>query len=186
MSINRTQRQQAQEEIISTFKAKVLGASGTQKSAAAKASDNTATDTLDNELDKDAFLRLLVTQLQNQDPLEPVDNTDMIAQLAQFSALEQQNNLNESFQGLSTQFEALTGNVDQLNFISAQGLLDKYIEGVDIDGKVVAGKVESVHLDGSIVVLSVNDTLVPMSGVIAVADSAPAGTAKSNNEENAS
>ncbi len=49
---------------------------------------------VNNELDKDAFLKLLVTQLQYQDPLEPMDNTQFIAQTAQFTALEQMKNLN--------------------------------------------------------------------------------------------
>lgn len=41
------------------------------------------------QLGEEAFLKILVTQLQNQDPLEPVSDTDFIAQLAQFSSLEQ-------------------------------------------------------------------------------------------------
>ena len=47
-------------------------------------------------MDKDAFLKLMIAQLQNQDPLEPMDGTDYSAQLAQFSSLEQLNNINES------------------------------------------------------------------------------------------
>jgi flagellar basal-body rod modification protein FlgD len=43
------------------------------------------------------YMNLLVTQLQNQNPLEPMDNADMTAQLAQFSQLEQMENLNSSF-----------------------------------------------------------------------------------------
>ena len=46
-----------------------------------------------NELDKDAFLSLLVTQMQYQDPLSPMDNTEYLAQLAQYSSLEQMTNV---------------------------------------------------------------------------------------------
>ena len=50
-----------------------------------------------NQLGKEEFLQLLVTQLQYQDPLAPSDNSQMIAQLAQFSALEAMSNLSSSF-----------------------------------------------------------------------------------------
>ena len=49
-----------------------------------------------SELDKDAFLKLMIAQLQNQDPLEPLDGTDYSAQLAQFSSLEQMQNINDT------------------------------------------------------------------------------------------
>ncbi|KRP57909.1 flagellar hook assembly protein FlgD [Pseudomonas trivialis] len=51
---------------------------------------------------KDAFLKLLVTQLKNQDPLSPQDNGAFVAQLAQFSSLEGINNLNDSVKAIST------------------------------------------------------------------------------------
>ncbi|MFW6380947.1 MAG: flagellar hook capping FlgD N-terminal domain-containing protein [Bacillota bacterium] len=50
----------------------------------------------DNNLDKDAFFELLVTQMKHQDPLNPMDNTKFMSQMAQFSSLEQMNNMNES------------------------------------------------------------------------------------------
>lgn len=48
------------------------------------------------QLGKDAFLQLLVTQLRYQDPLNPQDNSAFVAQMAQFTSLEQMQNLNDS------------------------------------------------------------------------------------------
>ncbi len=58
-------------------------------------SDNLAVEK-DNELGKNEFLKLLVAQMNNQNPLEPQDNTEFIAQLAQFSSVEGIENLNAS------------------------------------------------------------------------------------------
>lgn len=113
------------------------------------------------ELGKDAFLQLLVLQMKTQDPLNPMDNTDMIAQLAQFSALEAQTNLNEAFATLS-------GNVDQLNFISGAQMLGKTVIGLDVDGEQLTGVVDSVHLDGSLVMLNVGGKLMSMASVFSV------------------
>lgn len=52
-----------------------------------------ANKSTNKSLNKDAFLQLLVTQMQHQDPLDPQDNTQYVAQLAQFSALEQMTNV---------------------------------------------------------------------------------------------
>lgn len=69
---------------------------------------NTArTKSADETMGKDAFLKLLVTQLENQDPLNPTENTEFVAQLAQFSSLEGIQNLNSSFGGMKGSMEAL-------------------------------------------------------------------------------
>jgi len=60
-------------------------------------SELTVTETKKNDvLGKDDFLRLLVTQLQYQDPLNPADSAQFTAQLAQFSSLEQLGNINDN------------------------------------------------------------------------------------------
>ncbi|MBI3985839.1 MAG: flagellar hook capping protein [Lentisphaerae bacterium] len=86
-----------------------------------------------NNLGKDDFLMLLVTQMENQDPMEPMDNAQMVAQLAQFSSLEQMNNLNTQFarfhqESMLTQSLALTGrsvSLELLNGTQVEGTIDR-------------------------------------------------------------
>ncbi|MGE7689262.1 flagellar hook assembly protein FlgD [Lysinibacillus sp. NPDC097214] len=57
-------------------------------------------ETGNSELGKDAFLQLLITQLQHQDPTNPMDDRDFIAQMAQFSSLEQMQNMTKAMGSL--------------------------------------------------------------------------------------
>ena len=69
---------------------------GSLQSAAAAATEST-----ESVLGKEDFLRLLVAQLENQDPLQPMDNTEFITQLSQFSSLEQMISMNDSLEALT-------------------------------------------------------------------------------------
>ncbi|MDE5779556.1 MAG: hypothetical protein K2I10_13815 [Lachnospiraceae bacterium] len=91
-----------------------------------------ATDTKkngNNSLDKDAFLKLLVTQMQYQDPLEPTSNTEYMSQMAQFSSVEQMQNLNTLF--TNGQAMNLTGQYVILNVPDAAGNISQVSGLVD-------------------------------------------------------
>ena len=71
------------------------------------------------EMDRDAFLNLLITQLQNQDPLNPTDSTEFTAQLAQFSSLEQLGNVNDNLKQLQD-FQASINNSQAVSLIGKE------------------------------------------------------------------
>ena len=62
----------------------------------------------DQTLGKDAFMQLLVTKMQNQDPTAPQDDSAMLAQLAQFSTLEQMQQMNTTLTSISNFFSQAT------------------------------------------------------------------------------
>ena len=70
-------------------------------------------------LDKDAFLNLLVTQLQNQDPLNPTDSVEFTAQLAQFSSLEQLSNVNDNLEQMQN-YQASINNSQAVSLIGKE------------------------------------------------------------------
>ena len=98
-------------------------------------------------LGKDDFLKLLVTELQNQDPLNPVDNKDSIAQLASFSSLEQMNNIANSMDSLTKSMSFFS---QQSALTQGSAMIGKCVSGVGLDGKTpIEGTVEAVKwLDG--------------------------------------
>ena len=73
---------------------------GVTYDAAAYEAGQTKETKANDDLDKNAFLQLLVTQLKNQDPLDPQDNSSYIAELAQFSSLEQMTNVVKNLEDL--------------------------------------------------------------------------------------
>ena len=96
---------------------------------------------------KDGFIKLLITQLQNQDPLEPMSNEDFAAQLAQFSSLEQMQNLNDSFGKL----------MDLTRIGSSASLIGKGVSYLDLStGLNSSGVVEKVILKSDGLYFSIN------------------------------
>lgn len=105
-------------------------------------------------LDKEAFLQLLVAQMQYQDPLEPMDNTEYISQLATFSQLEATQNLSDTVsQGM------------------ANTLVGKYVI-LNTDVGTISGKVDYVMHEGGEIYLAVEDGIYSIDTLDTIADSA--------------
>jgi flagellar basal-body rod modification protein FlgD len=122
-------------------------------------------------VDKDQFLKLLVSQLKNQNPLDPVSNENFISQLAQFSAMEQQTQTNANLDTL-IQLEAASATISHLT--QASSLLGKKIEYTDPNtGAPGTGIVGSVGLTNGAVVANVNGTAVPILLITGVQDNVP-------------
>lgn len=117
------------------------------------------------QLGKSAFMQLLVAQLKNQDPLAPTDNQAFVAQLAQFSSLEEMQGVNQNLVALAM-LQAGNALLEQLTESSA--LIGKNVTYQDADGAEQSGTVDAVKLVEGGVLLSIGDVEVPLTAVVAV------------------
>ena len=108
-----------------------------------------------SKLDKDAFMQLLIEQMANQDPLSPTADSDFIAQLAQFSMLEQMESVNDTM--TQTQAYSMVGKNVTVGIAAADGT-----------ASFISGVVESVLRNGGIDYVVVNGTMYPTSSVVSV------------------
>ncbi|MGE8034225.1 flagellar hook assembly protein FlgD [Lysinibacillus sp. NPDC093692] len=106
------------------------------------------------ELGKDAFLQLLITQLQHQDPTNPMDDRDFIAQMAQFSSLEQMQNMTKAMESLLAS-QQQTQMMSYSSFIGKEVKWHELTDEKDEKGNYVvnegSGVIESLKfVDGSV------------------------------------
>lgn len=97
-----------------------------------------ASATQQNTIDQEDFIKLFLSQLQFQDPLEPVDNREFLAQLAQFSNLEQTRQTSQNTEGLLVMNSSA----------QALGLLNKTVE-IQGQGAATVGAVTAVKFTNS-------------------------------------
>jgi flagellar basal-body rod modification protein FlgD len=96
-----------------------------------------------SSLGKDDFLKILMTQLQNQDPLNPMQDQDFISQMATFSSLEQMTNLNSSM-------DNFVKSAEQNQFMQASSMIGKTVTYLDDQDNEMTAVVQSVLFrDGS-------------------------------------
>lgn len=123
------------------------------------------TTAMDNStLDKDAFLQLLVASLKYQDPSQPMDTSELMAQTTQLATMEQL----ATITSLSQEAFALQQRG------SATALVGKYVEYFDNDGKRITGLVESVDLSTVVPTVRIGDHAVPLNLVDGVTSAPPA------------
>ncbi len=141
------------------------------------------------ELDKNSFLKLLITQLRYQDPLQPSDNGEFLAQMAQFTSLEQVQNINEGLEKIITsQGQHQTSLLDKMDYLNESienllvlaqlnqfnsydqelGLLGRDVTVRAADGTEVTGKVSAVKFVQEGARLVVNDQTFSLAQLVNV------------------
>lgn len=101
----------------------------------AVAASSSKASTTDPAAAQDRFLKLLVAQLNNQDPLNPMDNAQMTSQMAQINTVTEIQKLNVTMNGMAGQFAALQG-VQSADLVGKQVLVDGMVAPVGADGDV--------------------------------------------------
>ena len=110
-----------------------------------------------NDMDKDAFLQLLVAQMKYQDPLEPTSNTEYISQYAQFSQVEQMQNMSQSMDLMRA--SSLVGQEVYVKTTTSSG-----------ETKYVYGKVDYVVYEAGKAYLSIDESLYSIDDLDTVVD----------------
>jgi flagellar basal-body rod modification protein FlgD len=127
----------------------LFGTTGTSSTSTAKAS-----------ADKDMFLQLLVAQMRYQDPSNPTDSSQFLAQSAQFTALEKMQNVaDQTARLLSAQMA-----------FGASGLVGKQVSWTDTTGATKSGTVSGVTFGVDGPVLSANGSTFPITSLLSVND----------------
>jgi flagellar basal-body rod modification protein FlgD len=120
------------------------------------------------ELKTEDFIKMMITQLQNQDPMEPAKNQELLAQMSQIGQLQSATTLQESLKGMVVQ--------NQIG--SAASLMGKSVKGLDANDDPIEGMVTSVRVEKDSVSLELdNGKTLALSRVTSIGGAAPAATA---------
>lgn len=109
---------------------------------------SSASTTQANPMGMEDFLKILLTQLTYQDPLKPMDNQEFMAQMAQFTSLEQTQQLNEKMSTLISNQAAL----------QSVGLIGRTVDITSSSGVAITGQVTALSLTGEAPALTVTTT----------------------------
>ena len=130
----------------------------TQTAGSLSTGQTTSVSNPNGILGKDDFLKLLVAQMQNQDPMNPMDNNQTMSQMAQFSTVEGITNLNTevSNQNFSNQVS------------QSVELLGKTVTWLNADGSADSGVADKVTVSGGSIQIDVNGQTVSPGAIVSV------------------
>ena len=120
---------------------------GTATQTPAAANGNWGLDTQD-------FLQLMITELTNQDPFEPIKNQDLLNQMSTIQQLESNQNMNASFEQM---IDRLDGFLNQQHLSDATGFIDQMVTGTNAAGMPTYGQVVAVSSDGADIQLELDN-----------------------------
>ncbi|MGD0653262.1 MAG: flagellar hook capping FlgD N-terminal domain-containing protein [Thermoguttaceae bacterium] len=122
-------------------------------STATTSSSSVTSDSLN--LDTNDFLKLLLTELQNQDPLDPTSTSDILTQVSEIKAIKSNDDLSNTLSSLKLQQQLYTGS----------SLLKSTITGTNNSGATVTGTVDSVKVSNSTVYACVGSESVSLANI---------------------
>ena len=147
-------------------------------SIASTPSAGTAKTAGKKSLDTNDFIKLLITQLQNQDPTKPMSNAELLQQVSQIGTLQSQQNLEKTLtdnqnalgdllsENSDSLSATLTGIMLQNQIGSASNMIGKQVSGLDSTGKNLSGVVTSISVASGVVNLELDSgKTLPMGSV---------------------
>jgi flagellar basal-body rod modification protein FlgD len=127
-------------------------------SAATTSSSSTTTNPLQSVSVAD-FTKMLVTELQNQDPTQPMTNTDLMNQVSQIQSIDSNQQLTSTLQSVAL----------GQSIASAGSLIGATVTGLDTNGKQVTGAVTSASISNGSAVLNVGSSTIALTNVTQIA-----------------
>lgn len=136
----------------------IPAAGATLPTATTSTTSTTKTSTSNTAMDRDTFMKLMIAQMRYQDPSKPMDNSQMLAQTAQYTSIELLEKVQKS-------------QADLLSFqsvILSSSLVGKTITGTALDGTPVTGVVDSARVVSGNGYLAIGNRQIPVTGVTEV------------------
>jgi flagellar basal-body rod modification protein FlgD len=131
-----------------------MSTSGVGSTTTTQNQTSSSSDSLSN-VNMNDFLKLLVTELQNQDPTAPMDNSAILEQVSQIKAIESNQRLSDTLTSMQT----------QQNLTAASALLQKTVTGLTDDGTSVTGVVDKVTMDSKSVKVCIGDNTISLTNI---------------------